>query len=101
MGGFLIDEQLYDVYGLEPEVVQRTLQRFKVLKIPKIQKININKASVNELSKVVYIQKHVAQRIIDYRNINGSIYSFSELLNIEDFPTNRIDRIPLYLSLKK
>ncbi len=100
LGGFLVDEQLYDVYGLEPEVVERTLKKFKVLNPPKIDKININKASADDIGKLVYLQKHVAQSIVDYRNLNGTINSFNELSNIDDFPIEKIDRIKLYLSLK-
>lgn len=101
LGGFQIKEQLYDVYGLEAEVVERTFELFEVENPPGISKININTASVEELSELVYIQRSVAQRIVDYRNLNGSINSFNELSEIEDFPTDRIDRIALYLSLKK
>lgn len=99
LGGFLVDEQLYDVYGLGPEVVQRTLKQFKVLKKPEIHKIDINAASAYEIAKLVYIQKQVAERIVDYRNLNGTIRSFDELIAIEDFPAGKIDRIALYLQL--
>ncbi|QLG44248.1 ComEA family DNA-binding protein [Costertonia aggregata] len=101
LGGFLIDEQLYDVYGLEPEVVEGTLKYFKVLNAPEIEKIYIDTATVEELSKLVYLQKWVAESIVNYRNLNGSITSFDELSKIEGFPSERIDRIALYLSLKK
>ncbi|MBQ4916203.1 helix-hairpin-helix domain-containing protein [Maribacter sp. MMG018] len=101
LGGFLIEDQLYDVYGLEGDVVRKVFKRFRVLNAPFIEKLDINTASVGELSKIVYIQKHVAQGIVDYRNLNGSIHSFEELTKIKDFPVNRIERIPLYLSLKK
>lgn len=99
LDGFLVDGQLYDVYGLEPEVVDRTFKKFKVLNPPEIIKININTASAREIAKLVYIQKHVAENIIDYRNLNGTIQSFDELSKIEDFPADKIDRIILYLSL--
>lgn len=101
LGGFLIDDQLNDVYGLKPEVVQRLSQRFKVLKAPEIKKISLNTATAQELARLVYLQKKVAERIVEYRELNGEIYSFDELMQIDGFPTNRIDRIPLYLSLKK
>jgi len=99
LGGFLVNEQLYDVYGLEPEVVQRTLKKFKVIKRPKIEKININSASAEMLSNLIYIQKDVAHNIISYRNANGSIDSFEQLSQIENFPSTKIERIALYLSL--
>lgn len=101
LGGFLIDDQLSDVYGLKPEVVKRTLLHFSVLKIPEIEKIDINTASVDELAQLVYIQKSVAYDIVAYRERNGGINSFDELLEIERFPADRINRIALYLFLKK
>jgi DNA uptake protein ComE-like DNA-binding protein len=99
LGGFLVDDQLFDVYGLEADVVERTFKRFKVLSQPQIQKININKASAEEISKLVYIRYNVAIGIVAHREINGTITSFDELTKIEDFPIEKIRRIKLYLSL--
>ena len=99
LGGFVIDDQLFDVYGLEKEVVNKTLRKFKVISKPEIIKINVNTATAAELSKLIYLQKHVAESIVNYRNLNGSINSLNELLKIEDFPAERINRITLYLSL--
>ncbi len=99
LGGFLIDDQLYDVYGLDPEVVERTLVKFKVLKKPDIQKININTGSSQDIATLVYIQRQVAERIVEYRNVNNGIVSLDELENIEGFPSDKINRIALYLSL--
>lgn len=99
LGGFLVNEQLYDVYGAEPEVVERMLGRFKVLTKPDIQKININTASIQEISGLVYIKYKIAAKIVAYRENVGSIGSFDELTKIEDFPADKIDRIELYLTL--
>jgi len=99
LGGFLVEEQLYDVYGLDEEVVKRALSQFKIITKPEIVKINVNTATAEELSKLIYIQKPVAVGIVNYRNLNGSINSLNELLNIEGFPPERIERIGLYLSL--
>ncbi len=99
LGGFLIDDQLYDVYGLDPEVVERTLQKFRVLKKPDISKINLNTASAYEIATLVYIQRQVAESIVEYRNANNGILSLDELKNIEGFPSDKIDRIALYLFL--
>ena len=99
LGGFLVDDQLFEVYYLDEEVARRILKKFKVISKPNIVKININTATAYELSKLIYIQKEVAERIVNYRNLNGSIKSLNELLKIEEFPAERIDRINLYLSL--
>ena len=99
LGGFLVDEQLYDVYGLEPEVVEKTLQKFRVLHRPNVRKININTASAKELAQLVYIKYNVAKKILDYRESVGTIVSLDELTKIEDFPSDKINRIKLYLTL--
>ncbi len=99
LGGFLVNDQLYDVYGLEPEVVQRALKKFKVLQPPKVEKINVNSATAEEISRLVYINRKVAEEIVTLRNEKGEIQSFEELFNIIGFPINKIDRIKLYLSL--
>ncbi|MFC4096248.1 ComEA family DNA-binding protein [Euzebyella saccharophila] len=99
LGGFLVDEQLYDVYYLEPEVAARVLERFRVLDKPVVNKININASTAEELSKLVYIRYNVAEAIVRHRMENGNIKSFDELKHIDGFPSDKIDRIALYLSL--
>jgi DNA uptake protein ComE-like DNA-binding protein len=99
LGGFIVDDQLYDVYGLEPDVVKRAFERFKVLSQPQIEKININSASAEEISKLIYIRYNVATKIVEFRKFNGSFSSFDELTKIEDFPIDKIHRIKLYLTL--
>lgn len=99
LGGFLVNEQLYDVYGLKPEVAEKALLKFQVIEVPALDKININKAGIEELSQLIYINKSLAYNIIDYRDKNGSFASFQELSNVDAFPTEKLDRIALYLSL--
>ena len=99
LGGFIVDDQLYDVYGLEPDVVKRTIERFKVLSQPQIEKINLNSASAEEISKLIYLRYELGIKIVEYREVNGSFSSFDELTKIEDFPIDKIHRIKLYLTL--
>ncbi|MEP0212444.1 MAG: helix-hairpin-helix domain-containing protein [Cellulophaga sp.] len=99
LGGFVVDEQLQDVYGLEPEVVKRLAKQFKVLNKPNVVPININEASAYEIAKLVYIKYNVAKAIVSYREANGRFTSFNDLVNIEGFTVNKIDRIKLYLSI--
>ncbi|NDV44535.1 ComEA family DNA-binding protein [Flagellimonas sediminis] len=99
LGGFLINEQLYDVYGLSPEVADKLLSRYQVLQPPIIQKINLNTANVDQLANVAYLNHKLAQQIVQYREANGNFDSLDELTNVTSFPTERIDRIKLYLAL--
>jgi len=99
LGGFMTEKQLYDVYGLEADVVARTLQKFKVLKKPNVSLIKINSASTYEISKLIYIKYDVAKNIVLHRENNGAFTSFAELMSIDGFPKEKLDRISLYLSL--
>ncbi|RAJ06199.1 ComEA family DNA-binding protein [Arenibacter echinorum] len=99
LGGFLSEEQLGHVYGLDPEVVARVLKDYRILESPDISKININQASPWDISKLVYIKYEVAARIVALREANGGIASFDELIEIEDFPSEKLDIIKLYLQL--
>ena len=99
LGGFLVNEQLYDVYGLAPEVVDKVLDQYKVLRPPTIQKIPINTATVDQLAQLVYINYNLAKQIVQYREENGDFTSLDELTNVTSFPKERIDRIKLYLAL--
>jgi DNA uptake protein ComE-like DNA-binding protein len=99
LGGFLVTEQLLDVYGLDPEVAKRAMKVFKVLKMPEIRKIPLNTATSEELAGLVYINTRLAKQIVQYRSSIGGFDSIAQLTKIEDFPTDRINRIKLYLSL--
>lgn len=101
LGGFLVDEQLYDVYGLDSVVVQKTLEKFTILSTPAIEPIELNEATYDQLRSIAYINGQLATKILDYKRANGSFKSLEELTKIEDFPANRLPSIALYLYLKK
>ncbi len=99
LGGFVEEDQLYDVYGLDSAVVKRTFLYFRVLDPPEVQKLNVNLATAEQLSGITYLRYEVIRNIINYREEVGNIRSLDELKGIEGFPVDRIDRIKLYLTL--
>ncbi|HMB62300.1 MAG TPA: helix-hairpin-helix domain-containing protein [Eudoraea sp.] len=99
LGGFLVSDQLYDVYGLDSVVAQRALKKFGVVQKPEVEKIDLNTASREELARLIYLSYNVAAAIVAYREDVGQIDSLNELKQIENFPENKIDRIALYLRL--
>ena len=101
LGGFLINEQLYDVYGLDAQVVERILERFQVLHTPEIKRININSASASDIAQLVYISYSQAAKIVRYREENGPIGSLNEMANMFNDSSEKIDRIGLYLSFEE
>lgn len=99
LGGFLSDDQLNDVYGLKPEVVQRILRKYTVISRPEIQPISLREANADELSRLVYITQNLAFKIIRYRDSVGELKTLEELTKLQDFPADRFNRIKLYLTL--
>ncbi|NNC70521.1 MAG: hypothetical protein HKN90_06850 [Flavobacteriaceae bacterium] len=100
LGGFLVNDQLYEVYHLDPVVADKILNRFQILTRPKISKININEASFKEVLSIVYVDYSLTKKIFEYRDEVAEIQSLEELKQIEDFPIEKFDRIALYLHAK-
>ena len=98
--GFTLNEQLYEVYGLEKKIADDLLKKFPIQSIPEIKKIEINNASLRDLTSIIYINYNLAQNIIEYRSKEGKIHNMDELLKIEGFTPEKISRIELYLKLE-
>ena len=97
LGGFLHESQLFDVYGLDPIVARRAINRFKVVSPPEVKRIQINTASEQELAGLLYLTPRMAADIVAFRDRSGPIESAEELSAIESIPREKIDRIALYL----
>lgn len=96
-GGFISDVQLLDVYGLTPEVVEKIKLEFTVKTPRKVQKINLNTATIDQLVTVQHIDYDLAHQIIEYRQLHEGFKSFSDLLKVKEFPVNKLEIIKLYL----
>ena len=98
-GGFISDIQLTDIYGLDPEVIERLTNEFTV-KTPRVfQKINLNTATAGELVTIQYIDYEVAHYIIEERTLREGFKSLDDLVRVKNFPVNKIEIIKLYLTL--
>ena len=100
LGGFSDDVQLNDVYGLEPDVVDNIKKQFTVKSPKKIAKVNLNTAKVTDLSELPNLNYEIARQIIKFREANGNFSDINELRSIADFPSDKLDRIRLYLTLQ-
>ncbi|WP_324721499.1 ComEA family DNA-binding protein [Salinimicrobium sp. HB62] len=100
LGGFRANFQLYDVYGLSPEVVERALQRFEV-KTGAAEKFDLNQVTLMQLTGLPYFNYEQARSIIKYREEVGEIKDFLELEQITNFPIEKLDRIALYLTIDR
>lgn len=99
IGGFIADLQLKDIYGLKYEVREKLLQEYTVKLEQDYPKIDINTASVVELTEIPYFNYELAREIVHFIKLREGISDFEELVKIYDFPAHKIDRIKLYLKI--
>lgn len=64
-----------------------------------MEKLNVNKASVEDLSSIKGIGPKKAQAIIDYRNANGDFIDLKEIIKVKGIGQGTLDKISPYLSI--
>jgi competence protein ComEA len=99
-GGFIADAQLIDVYGLKPEVIERIKAQFTVKTPRKIERFNLNTATISQLVTIEHIDYEIAQNIIEERTLREGFSSLDDLTKVKDFPVSKIEVVKLYLYLK-
>ena len=99
VGGFIADVQLQDVYGLSPEVIERITNEFTVKTPRKVQKINLNTATRDQLVTIQHIDYEIAHHIIERRALRDGFKSLDDLTKVKNFPIQKIEIIKLYLTL--
>jgi len=97
LGGFVSMEQMNDIWGLSPEVIEKLNAQFKIGVVPNVKKIKINDASVKELSQFPYFRYPISKEIVTYRSMNGGIFSSEDLIKIKGFPVEKVKIIEKYL----
>lgn len=98
LGGFVSMDQMNDIWGLSPEVIENLNTHFKVSSVPQLKKIDINNASIKELSAFPYFKYPISRNIVSYRSMNGDIKTKEDLSKIKDFPVDKVGIIALYLA---
>jgi len=96
LGAFVSMEQMQDVWGLSPEVIENLNKYFTVKSTANIKRISINNASVKELSQFPFFRYALAKEIVIYRSMNGDV-KIEDLSKIKGFPVDKIKIIALYL----
>ena len=97
LGGFVSMEQMKDVWGLSPEVIENLNSHFKVLVPPSVKKVDINNASIKELSQFPYFNYQLAKQIVTFRSMNGDIKNIDDLTKIKGLSIDKANIIVLYL----
>lgn len=96
LGAFVSMDQMNDIWGLSPEVIEKLKVSFAVRSVANAKKININNASVKELAQFSFFKYQLAKDIVIYRTMNGDI-KIEDLSKIKGFPIDKLSIIALYL----
>jgi len=97
LGGFVSMEQMNDVWGLSPEVIENLNTHFKVSATPTVKKIDINNASIKELSLFPYFKYPISKNIVTFRSMNGDLKNTEDLTKIKGLSIEKANIIALYL----
>jgi DNA uptake protein ComE-like DNA-binding protein len=98
IGGFLVKDQLNDVWGLTPETQSRIWEHFTLDSIPTIKKKDINEITIAELSALHYISPSLASQIVVVRTQKDTLASWEDLSGIQQLDSIKKARLSLYLS---
>ncbi|MBO4662963.1 MAG: helix-hairpin-helix domain-containing protein [Bacteroidaceae bacterium] len=93
LGGFASVEQTLDIKQVSPEL----LEWFKVERTEKVKKININKDSFQKLNSHPYISYEQTRDLLMYRRLYGKIEDEAQLLKVNIFSEEDVERLRPYL----
>jgi len=97
LGAFVSMDQMDDFAEFSPEAQAGLKKGFKVSGNPSVNKININTASLQQLSRFPYFNRDIAKAIITERSMKGKFINFADLIKINDIFTLKSKIIALYL----
>ncbi|WP_162427607.1 helix-hairpin-helix domain-containing protein [Pontibacter pudoricolor] len=99
LGGFYSLEQLREVYGLQPEVIDSLNKYTFVAKAHTPARINLNTATIDELRAHPYMTSNLARAIVAYREQHGRFESVEELKQIKIIKPEQYEKLKPYLGL--
>lgn len=97
IGGFYRKTQLLEVYGLDSAKYEEIEKQVEI-DVSRINKININTCSFDDLKRNPYLSFKQMNAIIQYRKQHGNFTSVRDLKNIAILTDNIINKIEPYLT---
>lgn len=99
LGGFISLEQLSEVWGLKPEVIDE-LKKYGNISKPRIRKLKINSLTMDELRVYPYIFYRQANGIVNYRDQHGNYKNIADLQKVLLLDKEFLDKIEPYVSFE-
>lgn len=100
LGGFSEKKQLQEVYGFKLETYEYIKSNLVNTATNKLQKINVNQATIEQLAKHPYISEKVAKGIVQTRKKNGGFKQLAAIKNVKKMDVPTFQKISPYLKLK-
>jgi len=101
LGGFISQDQLTEVYGLDSVVINQLKNRTFIREDFRPRQINVNSADEKELRSLPYIKLHLAKSIAAYRFQHGDFASIEELGQLVLMDASTFQKIKPYLTVKE
>lgn len=83
LGGFILMDQLYEVWGLDSTVVSRLANKSVIAPGFTPIKLAINRCSEQELARHPYLRTKLARAIVNYRSQHGNYTAIDDLRKIK------------------
>lgn len=99
LGGFTQQNQLTEVFGLSPEVIDSLRKYTFITASFQPKKVNLNQATFEEMRVHPYIGYNLARIIVAYRTQQGPFKSVKELQEIKQISATQLQKMSPYLSL--
>lgn len=99
LGGFVSVQQLREVYGMTDELYNSISANLEIKGEP-VRTININTADFKTLVSHPYIDKQIANTILNYRDFAKTIKSTDELVKQKAISQSDYDKISRYISVE-
>lgn len=92
LGGYVDVGQLAEIEGFPEEALQ-----YFAVEQPSVTRLNLNRLTLNEMSRHPYIGFYRAKAIIDYRRLYGKLNSLDDLKLNKHFTPEAIEKLKPYV----
>jgi competence protein ComEA len=99
LGGFYAIDQVAETYGLPDSTFQK-IKPYLLLQHADIRRLDINRASVEELKAHPYIKWNIANAIVQYRSQHGNFAKPEEIKNIALVDEALYQKLSPYIEIK-